>query len=96
MSFRLPPALDEVIDWEMAEELLLQHDRYEIGHIAVVRLPHPRKWVVYYRSLAVDALENPTAEPRLYDEFTEALTVAVSPASHERWDALWAERRKPK
>ncbi len=77
------PDLWDVIDEEIAERMLLQHDRYEFGLVAVVRAQlDPALWYVYWRHKEAHVVLGEECEP--FRSLAAALGFALSPRTGER------------
>ena len=79
--------LEHVIDFEQAEDLIDQHDRYEISECDLQRewRDEPNKydpkakrksWIVYYEGKAIECYDNPPKKPRSYMDLADAIEAA--------------------
>lgn len=84
--------LFEVIDEEIAEQMLEQHDRYEFGRVSVQRIE--RRWWVYFGAIEAHCFLDPQAKPTPFVFLADALDYALSPANLEQWEAK-EEEQKP-
>ena len=86
--------LDEVIDWDIVEDLLNQKDEFDLGRAGDLRISCSRiikdglfKWLVY-----IDAQEHTMWEGgesvTHYTGLAEALNVGLHPSKHEEWEAM--------
>ena len=87
--------LSEVLDDELTERMLLQHDRYEFGCYVVQRdRKETRWWWCYYGPLEMHVAQNPGVNlPQGFRELADALDFCLSPRQQELCEEY--ERIKP-
>lgn len=94
----MPPDLCDIIDWDLAEDMLLQHDHYEFHDGVAVSKNGRATWQVFVDGVDHNCFLNPgpDVDPVKFNWLASALQVATSPRFHEQIEERRTELAKAK